>query len=141
MLKLPQSLLRPGPPMLLRWRKRMLVATIVCFAASALYVLLDDPLNLPHRQAWKAVATCVAIFPVAVLYPLWLWRTRQLRHLATERQGRLCPRCAYDYAGLPDTGTCPECGNDYSAANDAPLWIAFAEDSSFLGRTPPPPSN
>jgi hypothetical protein len=27
--------------------------------------------------------------------------------------GRVCPRCRYDLAGLPDTHVCPECGFEY----------------------------
>lgn len=124
-------LFAPGPPMLMRGRKRLLIATLACFVLAGTYVILDDPLNLAHRRWWKLAATCVALFPVVVLQPLWFFRTKHLRRLARERQGRLCSHCAYDVSTLDPAGACPECGKPYDIARDAPLWNSFAESNSW----------
>lgn len=127
----PHVLLAPAPPMLTRGRKWLLIATLACFVIAGTYVVLDDPLNLPNRRWWKLAATCVALFPVVVLQPLWFFRTRHLRRLARERHGLLCPHCAYDVSTLDPAGTCPECGKPYDIARDAPLWNSFVESGPW----------
>ena len=124
-------LLAPGPPMLMRGRKWLLFATLACFMIAGTYVILDDPLNLPHRRWWKLAAVAVALFPIVVLQPLWVYRTRHLSRLAKETQGRLCANCAYDVSTLDPVGTCPECGKAYDIARDAPLWNSFVENGPW----------
>ncbi|MBL8763806.1 MAG: hypothetical protein JNM07_06015 [Phycisphaerae bacterium] len=45
-------LLASGPPLLMRGRKWLLIATLACFVIAGTYMVLDDPLNLPHRRWW-----------------------------------------------------------------------------------------
>jgi hypothetical protein len=124
-------LFAPGPPMLVRGRKWLLYATLACFVIAGTYVILDDPLNLPHRRWWKRAAVGVALFPIVVLQPLWVYRTRHLSRLAKQTQGRLCAHCAYDVSTLDPAGTCPECGKAYDIARDAPLWNSFVESTPW----------
>ena len=117
--------------MLMRGRKWLLYITLACFVIAGTYVILDNPLNLPHRRWWKRAASSIALFPVVVLQPLWFFRTRHLRRFSRERQGRLCSNCAYDVSTLDPSGICPECGMDYDVARDAPLWNSFVDSGPW----------
>ena len=131
------ALLADGPPMLRRGRTWLLSMTLTCFVIAGTYLILDDPLNLPHRRWWKFAAMCIALLPVVVLQPWWFLRTRQLRRVAIERQGRLCAHCAYDVSTLAPAGTCPECGKAYDIALDVPLWNSLVESGPWgPARTP-----
>jgi hypothetical protein len=133
-------LLTPGPPMLVRGRKWLLYSTLACFVIAGTYMVLNDPLNLPNRRWWSRAAVGVALFPIVVLQPLWVYRTRHLSRLAKQTQGRLCAHCAYDVSSLDPAGTCPECGKPYDIARDAPLWNSFVESGPWgPARKPHPP--
>jgi hypothetical protein len=135
MERLARRFLKPGPPMLLRRRKLLLIATLVCFAAAGTYVVLDDALNLRHRRYWKFGAILVAITPPVVLRPIWFLRIRGLRDRAERARGRLCGHCAYDVSDLGMTGTCPECGGAFDVKRDAKLWHEyFADHQVGFGR-------
>lgn len=73
----------------------------------------------------------VALLPIVIVQPLWVYRDRHLARLAGDRQGRLRPRCAYNVSTLGPAGTCPECGKPCDIARDAPLRSSSVESNPW----------
>lgn len=68
------------------------------------------------------LGSLVAIFSMVVGILLQSWGRSRLSRRLQQSDGRLCPRCHYNLAGLTDEGHCPECGEPYSPDQLAEAW-------------------
>jgi hypothetical protein len=62
---------------------------------------------VPWRFIWINLALDTLLYAATLLLPYALFHT--IRRLRRRREG-LCPRCAYNRAGLAPSAACPECG-------------------------------
>lgn len=131
------------PPVMRRGVLWMAGLSAACFVASLGWLLLRDAMGVPSGALRRYGAAILGLLPVAVIWPIWLWRTRPIRQGLIESEGRLCTPCAYDLSRLKGSGTCPECGHAYDSAHDQSLWEAVGaryEDSPAPRRDSTPVS-
>jgi hypothetical protein len=77
---------------------------------------------------WSGAMFGFAIFFVVlgiVAASGWKQRRDRARVMSVlgPRRGRVCPRCHYPLAELPEMGECPECGTLYTHREVVELWV------------------
>lgn len=114
-----------------RW---WLATTILCCVLACVWLMLRGPLKLPRDGVYRFVPLAIALIPLLVVNPLYLWRTLWLRRALHRSSGRLCTHCGYDVSTLAAQGTCPECGLGYDTEKDRPLWGTFLKEDEGVKR-------
>jgi hypothetical protein len=128
-----------SPPVVRRAAYWLLGIVSVFEIAAVAWVVLRTPLGLPLRGAYSIVPLALALLPLLVVNPLYLWHTASVRRSLAASGGRLCTHCAYDVSGLEPAGVCPECGKPYNIDTDGILWKALETRTKAAPTADAPP--
>ncbi len=102
---------------------RVLLAFMLGFSViTVAWVGLRGVLGLPRGGWWRYMPLALALLPIVVVLPWWIWRTSWIRRGLLSSGGRICTHCGYDVSSLAPSGVCPECGGPYDIRRDRRLW-------------------